>query len=305
MGLEYRYPFIGRTGSVTHVLEPIAQIVARPNEPRDTFRVNEDAQSLVFDDSNLFDRTKFSGYDRYEGGVRANLAFQYTATFQKGGYANFLVGQSFHLAGRNSYATPDAANVGLSSGLDKDRSDMIARAAFAPNSQFNFVAKTRFDPESMQMRRLDLMGNAKFGQWEASLQYARYAAQPLLGYDKRREGLALGAKFKATENISLNGAVIFDLSRHLYNSTPSGSSIISSTPLFSIAGLGLGATYSDECTTIGVQYTSVLQANSARQPVRNHTVMMTLQLRTVGDARVRSGLGETGITDGLGAAILR
>lgn len=305
VGLEYRYPFIARSGDVTHVIEPIAQIIARPNEARNILRVNEDAQSLVFDDTNLFDRTKYSGYDRFEGGVRSNVGIQYTATFQKGGYANLLVGQSFHMAGRNSYATPDASNIGLSSGLDKNQSDLVGRAAFAPNSMFNFVAKTRFDPQSLNMRRLDLAANMNFGRWEASLQYARYAAQPQLGFDKRREGLAAGTKFKVTENVSLNGAVIFDLSRHLYNSTASGTGINSSAPLFSVAGLGLGATYNDECTTLGVQYTSVLQANSVGQAIRNHTVLMTLQLRTVGDTRVRSGFGESAVTDGLGGAILR
>ncbi|MBM3609277.1 MAG: LPS-assembly protein LptD, partial [Alphaproteobacteria bacterium] len=155
------------------MVEPIAQIIARPDEPRNTFRVNEDAQSLVFDDTNLFNRTKYSGYDRFEGGVRGNVGIQYTAKFEKGGYANLLVGQSFHLAGRNSYATPDAANIGLSSGLDRDRSDIVTRAAFAPNSMFNFVAKTRMDPESMKLRRLDLAANARMGHWEASVQYAR------------------------------------------------------------------------------------------------------------------------------------
>ena len=39
---------------------------------------NEDAQSFVFDTTNLFDRDKFSGYDRIEGGTRANLGVRYT-----------------------------------------------------------------------------------------------------------------------------------------------------------------------------------------------------------------------------------
>ncbi len=29
-GIEYRYPFIASTGSITHVVEPIGQIIARP-----------------------------------------------------------------------------------------------------------------------------------------------------------------------------------------------------------------------------------------------------------------------------------
>ena len=70
-------------------------------------------------------------------------------------------------------------------------------------------------------------------------------------------------------------------------------------------GLGVGATYSDDCTTLGVQYTSVLQANGAGQAIRNQTLLVSLQLRTVGDTRARSNLGEVPVQDGLGASPIR
>jgi LPS-assembly protein len=302
-GIEYRYPFLANTSLAWHVFEPIAQVIVRPNESRNFLRVNEDSQSLVFDDSNLFDATKFSGYDRFEGGTRANYGFQYTATFKQGGYFNAMIGQSMQLAGRNSYATPDAANIGLQSGLERTRSDIVGRLAYSPGPMFAFVAKTRFDPETKEMRRLDLLANMNFGRFETSLQYARYTQQPLIGYDQRREGLAAGAKYKLTEAVQINGNVIFDLSRHLYNGTTNAA--VRPAPLFSIAGLGVGATYTDDCTTLGVQYTSVLQANGAGQAVRNQTLLVSLQLRTVGDTRVRSALGELPVQDGLGGGHIR
>jgi LPS-assembly protein len=290
-GLEYRFPFIAATGAVVHVLEPIAELIVRPNEPRDRLRVNEDAQSLVFDDTSLFGATKFSGYDRVEGGTRVNYGIQYTATFHKGGYANLMVGQSFQVAGRNSYTIQDAANVGLGSGLDKPRSDIVARAAFAPNSSFNFIAKTRFDPDSLKMRRLDMMTNWKLRNLETTLHYARYDAQPLIGFSQRREGLLAGARYKINKNFSVNGSVIFDLSRHLYNGTIPA---VGNAPLFSIAGLGLGASYSDECTTLAVRYTSILESNGAGSNVRNQTVLLSLQLRTVGDTKIKPLSGSSG-----------
>ncbi|MCG5029781.1 LPS-assembly protein LptD, partial [[Ruminococcus] torques] len=71
-------------------------------------------------------------------------------------------GQSLQVAGRNGFATPDAANVGLASGLDSRRSDYVGRFAFAPNSVFSFVAKGRFDVNSFAPRRIDLVGSAAF-----------------------------------------------------------------------------------------------------------------------------------------------
>src|SRR5262249_60275625 len=79
-GFEYRYPFVATTGGVTHIFEPIAQIIARPNSAGNQQDIpNEDALSLVFDDTLLFDIDKFSGYDRIDTGTAASLGFPYTA----------------------------------------------------------------------------------------------------------------------------------------------------------------------------------------------------------------------------------
>ncbi|MDF2115599.1 LPS-assembly protein LptD [Roseiarcaceae bacterium H3SJ34-1] len=305
VGIEYRYPFLASTSVANMVFEPIVQVITRPNENSRNQFINEDAQSLVFDDSNLFDWSKYSGYDRFEGGTRANYGAQFTANFNKGGYFNMMVGQSRQLAGVNSYNTADAANIGLSSGLDSRASDYVARATFAPNSMFNFVAKGRFDEKSFTVRRLDLMANANLGRLEASVQYARYDAQPLLGYNVRREGLAANGKFKIDDNYFATGSVIFDLSRHLYNSGNTGGVVIGSAPLFSIAGLGAGIGYSDECTTIMLNYTSIYRDNGLLTPTRNQTIMLQLQLRTVGDTSFKSSLGDVRVQDGLSSAVLR
>ena len=71
-GLEYRYPFTSTSSWGTQTITPIAQFIARPNEIIPRIQPNEDSQSLVFDDTNLFAWNKFSGYDRVEGGTRLN-----------------------------------------------------------------------------------------------------------------------------------------------------------------------------------------------------------------------------------------
>ena len=66
-GLEVRYPWLLTTENSSHVFEPIAQIYVRPDEAYAGGLPNEDAQSFVFDATTLFERDKFSGYDRIEG----------------------------------------------------------------------------------------------------------------------------------------------------------------------------------------------------------------------------------------------
>lgn len=80
------------------------QAIFRPNETQIGRFWNEDAQSLVFDDTNLFAIDKYSGYDRLEGGSRLNYGLQYTANVHRFGMVNVLVGQSYQMFGQNSFA---------------------------------------------------------------------------------------------------------------------------------------------------------------------------------------------------------
>ncbi len=72
----------------------------------------------MFDDSNLFRVDKYSGWDRVEGGGRANYGMQYTTQFNQGGFVSALFGQSYSMFGQNSFALGGTTNTGLNSGLD-------------------------------------------------------------------------------------------------------------------------------------------------------------------------------------------
>ncbi len=108
VGVEWRYPILARSPFGAIVFEPIAQLIARPNQTSIPSLVNMDAQSLVFDDSNLFEWSKFSGYNRFETGTRINYGGQATLAFANGGFINAMIGQSSQLAGANSYSTAEA-----------------------------------------------------------------------------------------------------------------------------------------------------------------------------------------------------
>ena len=231
-GMEWRYPLLARVGEFgSLVIEPIGQVVARPNQSSVPSLVNMDAQSLVFDDTNLFEWSKFSGYDRYETGMRVNYGGQASMTFANGAFANALLGQSVQIAGANSYSTADAANVGLSSGLDTRASDIVGRLAFAPNSKITFVAKGRFDKDSLEARRLDLGASWRLDPLTLNVQYANYASQPVIGFDVRRQGLSADGRYDITKNYFVNANVTFDMSRYLYNALSTYETLTVTNPL--------------------------------------------------------------------------
>jgi LPS-assembly protein len=273
VGIEYRYPFIAVQPWGTQTIEPVAQIIARPNEQNIGKVPNEDAQSLIYDDSNLFRVDKFSGWDRVEGGTRANVGVQYTAQFNRAGFVNVLFGQSYQLFGKNSFAVADTVNTGLDSGLETSRSDYVARVAYQPDRIYSFISRFRFDEESFNVRRFEAEARANFDRWGVSMLYGNYDKQPEIGYLTRREGILGTATTKITTNWSLLGSARYDLDASRFDQYR----------------VGLG--YIDDCFAIAVNYITDYAYSS--NPTVDHRVMLQINLRTLGGTGFSQRVGGT------------
>ncbi len=290
IGLEWRYPFVESTPIGTQTIEPIAQFIARPNEIHAGDLPNEDAQSLVFDDTTIFEWNKFSGYDRVEGGVRLNAGAQYTMTFHSGSSVNALFGQSFQLAGLNSYAASDVANVAAQSGLQTDNSDYVSRLAFNLNPYLSLIAKTRFDEKDFTPKAVDLLAIGKLGPVSGSAQYSRYAPQPLIGYPNRREGVLLTGRYDFLDHYFAKASATVDLNPYKYDVATGLYDLKLGAPALAVLGAGLG--YHDECTDLSFTY-SRSYTDSAGVQGLDQTVLLQLTLRTLAQAKVQTGIGNT------------
>jgi LPS-assembly protein len=268
-GVEYRYPLINAQAWGTQTIEPVAQLIFRPNETGVGRFPNEDAQSLIFDDSNLFKVNKFSGWDRVEGGSRANVGVQYTAQFNQGGNVNVLFGQSYELFGQNSFALASTSNTGINSGLDTSRSDYVARVSYQPNSTFLFTSRFRFDESTFTANRTELEATASFGRWTTSIIYGDYAAQPEIGFLTRREGILANARVKVTPNWVLTGAARWDLLARQVSQTQ------------------VGVGYIDDCLILGMNY--IIDYAYSGSLTVNHSFMLQISLRTLGGTTTNQG----------------
>jgi LPS-assembly protein len=277
IGLEYRYPFINVQPWGSTTIEPIAQIIARPNESYAGKLPNEDAQSMVFDASNLFSVDKFSGYDRVEGGGRANVGVQATTQFDRGGSVNVLFGQSYQLFGLNSYAVQDVTNTGVDSGLQNAKSDYVARVNYSPNRTYTFSVRTRLDEATLNVNRFEAEGRAAFDRWSVSMMYGNYAPQPELGYLTRREGLLGSASVKLAANWVVTGSARWDLEANKVNQYV------------------VGAGYVDDCFVLAANYvTSYSYSAGTTPPVLSHAFMLQIGLRTIANSAA-SASGATGV----------
>ncbi|WP_173931303.1 LPS-assembly protein LptD [Chelativorans sp. Marseille-P2723] len=268
-GLEARWPVLFSAASSTHVLEPMAQIFARPNEPHhDRLGIpNEDAQSLVFDATTLFERDKFSGYDRIEGGTRANLGVRYTGTFPGGWTAHGLFGQSYHLAGVNSYAAPDLVNAGAYSGLEEDVSDFVGMIGFTAPRGISASASARFDEQTFEMRRAEVKAGGALGPVSANVQYAFIQNQPLYGFNEDRQEVSARASVRFNENWRGFASGTYDIQSH------------------TLVRNAIGFAYDDECFTYLASFS---QTRDRVTGEREQRFGFNISLRTLGDIGTNS-----------------
>jgi LPS-assembly protein len=298
IGMEYRFPLVASFGAhATQILEPIAQIIARPDESRIGSLPNEDAQSLIFDDTNLFDWSKFSGYDRAEGGVRANLGLQYTVQGESGARLNLLAGQSFHLAGRNSYAVKDYVNTGANSGLEYDNSDYVGRLQLTTGDDFSMFVRGRFNKDDFTPSRLD--GGLQFKvpamPIRGTVFYTNYAEQPDVGYAYRREGLYASARWNLTKNWWISGSALFDLNlqeKTIITNGPATSARYWDASGLSPRSMSFGLGYDNECVTFNLGYTIVPKeyATANGKSERDEIISFTLLFKSLGPIAVSQNL---------------
>jgi len=265
-GLEARYPILATTENSTHLFEPIGQIYARPNERLAGGLPNEDAQSFVFDATSLFERDKFSGFDRIEGGTRANVGLRYTGTFDNGLKLRSVVGQSFQLAGVNSFATPDLVNAGANSGLENDASDYVGMTGVDLPNGLSVATSARLDRNDLSLRRSDTALRFDGARFESELIYTRIAAQPRYGLTTAQDEIQTAAAYKFRDYWSVFGSLTYDINRR------------------SISRNGLGVSYDDRDTVLSLVYEETRDKSGTT--ANDWSIGARLIFRTLGDIRI-------------------
>jgi LPS-assembly protein len=266
----YSYPFVANTSVGSHVLAPTAQIIGRTSRVNQNQLPDEDAKSLIFDDTLLFDIDKFSGYDRYETGTRVNAGLQYTFQANNGLYARAVFGQSYQLSGENAFADPGLDPTGKFnfspvSGLETNRSDYVAGVYLMPLQGVSVISQARFDEKDWSLRRQDTMLQSTYGPLTGSVAYTYSAFDPVTGLlDKQQEAMTtLGLKL--TNNWAVLGSLRYDIDarqriQDVYQ-----------------------VKYSDECFVLTASYIETFVENTALGLTPDRTVMLRFEFKHIGE----------------------
>ena len=263
--LEWKFPLIRNDGRVHQFLEPTLMAVVSPHGQNPEDIPNEDSRDLEFDDSNLFETQRFTGYDRVEGGARINYGLRWAAYGGAGGNISAFAGQSYRFSRDNVFSPL--------SGLNGKLSDIVGRIDASPNPYINLMYRFRLDKDSFTGRRYELATSvgpeiAKLG---VSYIYNQQGdpANPLAG---DREELFTTVSTRLSQYWSLNASHRQDLS-------PGGGSIRTA----------FGFTYEDECFIFGLDLAD--DNTEDRDFKKGFTVLLRFNLKTIGDIRFNTGVG--------------
>ena len=275
VGLQYQFPFVAHASWGSQVFEPVAQILVRPNTVEQGKLPNEDAQSLVFDDTLLFDLDKFSGYDRIETGTRANVGVQYTAQADNGGNLRAVLGQSYQVAGDNPFA-------GLT-GLDKSRSDYVAGFYLAPNGNLQFISQSRFDTNTFELRREDLATAITAGPLTLAANYALERSRDQAGTLFENQEVLSSASLKLDANWSALASARYNID----------------TNALITDSLGLKYSSAEDCVGVSVTYSESYITSQDVQA--DKTLLFHVDLKYLGGATAKTdALGSSGATSNAG-----
>lgn len=258
LSVNWRYPWVRMSGSSSVIVEPIATFVAAPNGSNRDRIPNEDSLAFEFDESNLFQRSRFSGRDRVDGGTWVAYGLRVGAFGFGGGSATALFGQSYRIRDDDLYP----ANLGLNDNF----SDFVGRVIVSPNDYVDLLYKTRIDKDTIKSRRTELGATVGPRAFRAGIDYIFFDATEEF---PDREEILLRASSDITDRWTLAANTRHDLAEN-------GGTL----------SYGASLTYHCDCMTFELNYERTFTRDRDVQP--EERIFVRLNLKSLGE--VQTGL---------------
>ncbi len=202
-GIDVRLPMVANYSAGQSVFSPVAQVIAAANEPDPLNLGNEDSITLNFDHTNLFLADKFTGFDRYDGGTKANLGVTYAFYGAGGNYLRASAGESVHLAGTNSYTT--------GSGLNGPISDLVSAVQVQPWDHLMLSYELRTAEDLSSIHQQELIASLDFDRITTDVGYLSIPAEPAYGRTAAENWVGGNIRYKLNDGWSVYGGLTYDL----------------------------------------------------------------------------------------------
>jgi LPS-assembly protein len=245
VGLEWNYPWILRGSRSSFVLEPRFAFYAAPNGGNPAKIANNDSQAIDFNDTDLFTRDRFVGYDLVDSGQRIDYGLQGAWHIDSGQSLTFLAGQSYRFENSSPFAgqtyrataTTPALQFGAGDGLDRQLSDYVGRFVYTPSQSLDIVYRYRLDQQDLrsQMQEISVVTGTDTVRFNTSL---IQLGDNLADNETHRTQIGVGLNLQLDPYWSATANATRDLA--------GDGTLVSS---------GVGVQYSDECMTFMISLT--------------------------------------------------
>lgn len=255
-GVDVRMPFVASHGRLQSVLTPVVQLIGTPSEPDLDGTGNEDAITLNFDTTNLFLSDRYTGYDRWEGGLRSNAGLIYTLMAENGGFLRASFGESFHIAGENSFLA--------GSGLDGTASDLVAGVALQVIPRVTLGYQARMEEDLSQINVQEGTVGLNLGQFSGSVSYADIGPAANYGRPGSEEQVWVNGRYNINSAWSVFGGVQYDLKNQKRMNE------------------SLGVTFDCDCMKAELVYAMSQTDEFGPSSNTQYRVSLSVELRTIG-----------------------
>jgi LPS-assembly protein len=257
LGLDLRLPLIASNAMGQSIITPVVQVFTATSEKRDREIGNEDSIAQNLDHTNIFLEDRFTGLDRYEGGVRANAGLTYNLFASNGAFVRASIGESFHLSGTNSF--------GDRSGLQDARSDLVGAFTVSPWEGISLKYEGRLHNDLSAVNRQIASVGLSFDRFSGNVGYLFIDSEPSQGRKFTEEFIAADGRYLVSPGWYLTGNMKYDLQDNFFRQQ------------------GVGIQYECECMDASLSYS----ANKSKvSGLTDHRVMFTFSLATIGGTSV-------------------
>jgi LPS-assembly protein len=273
MSLDFHWPFLRDSGDWgQQLIEPIAQIIVAPQagDSQVNKYPNEDSLDFEFTDANLFGFNRFTGIDRLDGGVRANVGL-HGAWYLGGTTFDSLIGQSYRTTKDNLFPA--------NSGLHDQVSDVVARASLSPASWLNLTYRTRFDHATFATRFIDALATVSGPHFSVNGGYIYTTDNPFTFYNNPPPPQPGSAFFVPRNEITVGASTNwgnYRLNGWARRDIQTGQMV----------GLGANATYEDECFIVALNF--YRRYTDFNGDTGSTTALIQLTFKTIGQFGFRA-----------------
>ena len=257
VGMDVRYPMIASYDSGQSIVSPVFQIISASNETDINKIGNEDAITLNLDSTSLFLTDRFTGLDRFEGGTRANLGMTYTFLGNNGNFLRASAGESFHIAGQNSFV--------VGSGLDTAQSDWVGALTLQPWDAVTLSYEARAKQDFSAINRQEASASLTFDRISANLGYLNFGAEPAYGRNLPEHWVSSDLKYRMTAGWYVFGGFAYDFQNDVLTRKTAGLE------------------FDCDCMNFKVAYTGT---DDAITRVQENRIMLSVDFATLGGTSV-------------------